>query len=181
MCGSHAAQLLGCDGVIRHFDPKYVRASELKHGLAAGTLEGIAFAKPLIEEATAGRITRADWVSRVSAMAGSAPVAEIAALGIADRFDAIFNSADIGFVKPDVRAFEHVRHALGVAAVQVFFTDDLRRNLLAPTSSRCEPTYLRASTTSATTSVRQASKCAGPLPKPVGFSSASHGEPSLSS
>ena len=57
-------------------------------------------------------------------MAGSAPVAEIAALGIADRFDAIFNSADVGFVKSDVRAFEHVRHALGVAAVQVFFTDD---------------------------------------------------------
>jgi putative hydrolase of the HAD superfamily len=49
---------------------------------------------------------------------------EIEALGIAGRFDAVFNSADIGFVKPDVRAFQHVLDALGVAARDVFFTDD---------------------------------------------------------
>lgn len=55
--------------------------------------------------------------------------AEIAALGIASRFDAIFNSADIGFVKPDVRAFEHVLDALGVTAAEVFFTDDFASKL----------------------------------------------------
>lgn len=47
--------LFDLDGVIRHFDPKYVADIELRHGLAAGTLEGFAFAKPLIGEVTAGR------------------------------------------------------------------------------------------------------------------------------
>lgn len=56
--------------------------------------------------------------------------AEIAALGIGDRFDAIFNSADIGFVKPDVRAFEHVLGELGVTGAEVFFTDDTASKLV---------------------------------------------------
>lgn len=162
--------LFDLDGVIRHFDPDHLADIERRHGLAAGTIAGIAFAKPLIEEVTTGRITRADWVRQVSAAAGSAPAAEewgvqpsvvdeamldlsdelrsmglttavltngtdtipaeIAALGIADRFDAIFNSADIGFVKPDVRAFEHVLDALGVTGAEVFFTDDTASKLV---------------------------------------------------
>lgn len=156
--------LFDLDGVIRHFDPKYVADIELKHGLVSGTLEGFAFATPLIGEVTTGRITRADWVRQVSELAGNVEAAEewavqpaivdedvlelsdeirrlglttavltngtdtipaeIAALDIASRFDAIFNSADIGFVKPDVRAFEHVLETLAVTAAEVFFTDD---------------------------------------------------------
>lgn len=50
--------------------------------------------------------------------------AEIDAMGIGDRFDAVFNSADIGFAKPDVRAFRHVLDALAVGAEEVLFTDD---------------------------------------------------------
>jgi putative hydrolase of the HAD superfamily len=50
--------------------------------------------------------------------------AELATSGIADHFDAIFNSADIGFAKPDVRAFQHVLDALQVRGEDVFFTDD---------------------------------------------------------
>ena len=50
--------------------------------------------------------------------------AEIAELRIGDRFDAIFNSAEIGWAKPDVRAFQHVLNALEVEASAVFFTDD---------------------------------------------------------
>ena len=45
-------------------------------------------------------------------------------LGLVERFDAIFNSADIGFAKPDVRVFQHVCDALGVEPGGVFFTDD---------------------------------------------------------
>ena len=156
--------LFDLDGVIRHFDPKYVADIELRHGLTSGTLEGFAFATPLIGEVTTGRITRADWVRRVSELAGNVEAAEEwgvqpaiidedvlelsdeirrlglttavltngtdtipaenAALDIASRFDAIFNSADIGFVKPDVRAFEHVLETLAVTAAEVFFTDD---------------------------------------------------------
>lgn len=64
------------DGVIRHFDPKHVADIEQQHRLSSGTLESIAFAKPLIEEGTAGRISRADWVCHVSEMVGSASAAE---------------------------------------------------------------------------------------------------------
>jgi putative hydrolase of the HAD superfamily len=50
--------------------------------------------------------------------------AELRALGIADRFDAVFNSAEIGAAKPEAEAFQHVCRALGVPPEQVFFTDD---------------------------------------------------------
>ena len=49
---------------------------------------------------------------------------EVAEMGLSDHFDRIFNSAEIGYVKPDVRAFQHVTEALDVPAEQVFFTDD---------------------------------------------------------
>ncbi|TFV99905.1 HAD family hydrolase [Leifsonia flava] len=156
--------LFDLDGVIRHFDPDNVADIEHKHGLAIGSIEGVAFATPLVEEVTTGRITRADWVRQVSELVGNVSAAEewgvqpavldeavldlsdevrslglrtavltngtdtipdeVAALGIASRFDAIFNSADIGFVKPDVRAFGHVLDALSVTGAEVFFTDD---------------------------------------------------------
>ena len=166
--------LFDLDGVIRHFDPTHVADIEERHGLAAGTLESIAFAKPLIEEVTTGRISRADWVRHVSDRAGNETAAEewgvqpavvdeallelsdeirglglrtavltngtdtiraeIAAMGIGDRFDAVFNSADIGFVKPDVRAFRHVLDALAVGAEEVFFTDDSASKLVGADS-----------------------------------------------
>ena len=162
--------LFDLDGVIRHFDPDHLAGIERRHGLADGTIASVAFANPLIEEVTTGRITRAEWVRQVSESAGSAPAAEewgvqpaavdealldlsdevrglglrtavltngtdtipaeFAAMGIADRFDAIFNSAEIGFVKPDVRAFEHVLDRLGVTAGEVFFTDDSASKLV---------------------------------------------------
>ena len=50
--------------------------------------------------------------------------AEAAELGLTERFNAIFNSAEIGWVKPDVRAFRHVLDALGLEGPEVFFTDD---------------------------------------------------------
>jgi putative hydrolase of the HAD superfamily len=54
---------------------------------------------------------------------------ELTDRGIAGRFDAIFNSAEIGFVKPDVRAFQHVLDALNVTGPEVFFTDDSETKL----------------------------------------------------
>lgn len=162
--------LFDLDGVIRHFDPDHLAGIERRHGLADGTIAGIAFANPLIEEVTTGRITRAEWVRRVGESAGSPPAAEewggqpsvvddalldlsdeirglglttavltngtdtipteLSAQGIAGRFDAIFNSAEIGFVKPDVRAFEHVLDALGATGPEVFFTDDTASKLV---------------------------------------------------
>lgn len=50
--------------------------------------------------------------------------AEAEMLGLTAHFDAIFNSAEIGWAKPDIRAFQHVLDALGLAGAEVFFTDD---------------------------------------------------------
>lgn len=54
----------------------------------------------------------------------SATAAEVEKFGLANHFDAIFNTADIGFAKPDRRAFEAACAGLGVAPADVFFTDD---------------------------------------------------------
>ena len=44
--------------------------------------------------------------------------------GIAAHFDRVFNSADIGYAKPDVQAFRHVVADLAIAPEEVFFLDD---------------------------------------------------------
>lgn len=49
---------------------------------------------------------------------------EVASFGLPDRVDAVFSSHEIGFTKPDVRAFRHVLDALGLDGPEVFFTDD---------------------------------------------------------
>lgn len=56
--------------------------------------------------------------------------AEAAELGLTAHFDAIFNSAEIGWAKPDIRAFQHVLDALGLAGAEVFFTDDSASKLV---------------------------------------------------
>jgi putative hydrolase of the HAD superfamily len=50
--------------------------------------------------------------------------AEAAELGLGTHFDVIFNSAAIGYAKPDLRAFQHVLDDMGVTGSEVFFTDD---------------------------------------------------------
>lgn len=50
--------------------------------------------------------------------------AELDELGVTPHVDAIFNTADIGYAKPDRRAFEHACAALETDPTQVFFTDD---------------------------------------------------------
>ncbi|MDT0156707.1 HAD family phosphatase [Microbacterium sp. ARD32] len=50
--------------------------------------------------------------------------AELRESGIDRHVDAVFNSAEIGLAKPDVRAFQHVLHALVLPPHEVFFTDD---------------------------------------------------------
>lgn len=55
---------------------------------------------------------------------------EMHALGLDTRFDAIFNSADLGVAKPDRRAFELVAADLQVHPSQVFFTDDTESKLV---------------------------------------------------
>ncbi len=54
---------------------------------------------------------------------------ECEALGTAEHFDHLFNSARIGYAKPDRRVFEHVVDALGIEPAACAFTDDNPRKL----------------------------------------------------
>lgn len=56
--------------------------------------------------------------------------AEIASLNLDAHFEAVFNSAEIGWTKPDVRAFQHVLDAMQLAPREVFFTDDSAGKLI---------------------------------------------------
>lgn len=55
---------------------------------------------------------------------------EATAAGLHNHFNPIFNSADIGYAKPDERAFQHVLDELDVAPGELFFTDDSPAKLL---------------------------------------------------
>ena len=59
---------------------------------------------------------------------------ELRKLDLIDRFDVIFNTAEIGYAKPDERAFRHVCERLDVDPSAVFFTDDLQLNVDAATA-----------------------------------------------
>lgn len=53
---------------------------------------------------------------------------------IYDDFDHVFNSAEIGFAKPDSRAFEFVLNALEAKPEKCLFIDDLATNVAAAKS-----------------------------------------------
>ncbi len=56
---------------------------------------------------------------------------ELAALGLAGRFDVVFNSSELGVVKPEPELYAAVVAALGVPAGHVGFTDDSASNVEA--------------------------------------------------
>ncbi len=56
--------------------------------------------------------------------------AEAAQLGALQHFDAFFNSAEIGWIKPDPRVFHHVMNELGLRGPEIFFTDDSPNKLI---------------------------------------------------
>lgn len=55
-------------------------------------------------------------------------------LGLGNHFDAIYNSASIGYIKPDERAFQYALHALQLDGPEVFFTDDSPAKLVGAAS-----------------------------------------------
>jgi len=70
------AVVFDLDGVIRHFDPEHVARIERDHALPAGSIESFAFASPVIDDVTTGRISRADWVRAIGEHVGSPSAAE---------------------------------------------------------------------------------------------------------
>lgn len=56
---------------------------------------------------------------------------ELARLGLADDFDAVFNSASIGQAKPNLEIYVHVLTALDVAPQHVLYVDDAETHVRA--------------------------------------------------
>lgn len=54
---------------------------------------------------------------------------EIRHFGLDGQFDAVFTSWEIGYAKPDPKAFQHVCNELNVHPRNVFFTDDSHSKL----------------------------------------------------
>ncbi len=54
-------------------------------------------------------------------------------LGLHETFDAVVNSSEIGFAKPDARAFEHAAGLLGSPCRETFFVDDTLSTVEAAT------------------------------------------------
>ncbi|GAB3600836.1 HAD family hydrolase [Microbacterium tumbae] len=59
---------------------------------------------------------------------------ESAQMRLNDYFDAVFNSAEIGWTKPDPRVFQHVLDVLEHAPSEIYFTDDSRGKLAGATA-----------------------------------------------
>lgn len=55
---------------------------------------------------------------------------EVASINLGSHFESVFNSAEIGWTKPDVRAFQRVLDAMQLAPHEVFFTDDSASKLV---------------------------------------------------
>lgn len=70
--------------------------------------------------------------------------AEVADMGIGEHFEAVFNSGEIGWMKPDVRAFQHVLDALELAPA----------GCSSPTTPRASSSERRSSGCRCTTSAR---------------------------
>lgn len=56
---------------------------------------------------------------------------DLAALGIADEFDHIFNSSEIGHAKPSAEIFQAILIQADVQAEEAFFIDDSKKNVEA--------------------------------------------------
>lgn len=54
---------------------------------------------------------------------------DLAALGLEDVFDHIFNSSRIGYAKPDQRVFAHIEQSLDVDPGQIIYVDDGPENV----------------------------------------------------
>lgn len=167
------AVVFDLDGVLRHFDDEDAVGIERRHGLQRCVLAQTAFASPLIEAVTTGRMTRQEWIAAIGDVVGIEAASEwgsiqarvdvemlaladelrdaglivailtngtdtiaheLAASGIDRHVDAVFNSAEIGFAKPDERVFRQVLTALELRGPEVFFTDDSTAKLTGATT-----------------------------------------------
>jgi putative hydrolase of the HAD superfamily len=73
----------------------------------------------LVDEVRAG-----GWTVALLSNATTRLGEDLAVLGIADRFDHVFNTAELGVAKPDHEVYRRVVERLAVPPEQIVFTDD---------------------------------------------------------
>lgn len=59
---------------------------------------------------------------------------DLTALRLADTFDHVFNTARIGFAKPDARVFAHIERTLSISPERIVYVDDGEANVQAAAS-----------------------------------------------
>lgn len=64
--------------------------------------------------------------------------------GVANSFDHVFASFEIGFRKPERRAFEHVAQAIGLPLDSVLFFDDLLENVEGARAAGLNAVHVRS-------------------------------------
>jgi putative hydrolase of the HAD superfamily len=112
---------------------------EQRNHLPLGALFAAAFAEHRLHPAITGHVTDSQWRAGVVAAlehehGGVAAERAVAALlGLDREFDAIFNSSDMGFAKPDQRVFIYIANALGVPRSHCLFVGDTPANVAAAT------------------------------------------------
>jgi HAD superfamily hydrolase (TIGR01509 family) len=70
------------------------------------------------------RSVRASCITAILTNGTTRVEGECERLGLTSEFDHLFNSARVGYAKPDRRVFEHALAALGVEPHECVFTDD---------------------------------------------------------
>jgi putative hydrolase of the HAD superfamily len=63
---------------------------------------------------------------------------------VAESFDRIFMSHEIGLRKPERRAFDHVSKSVGVAAESIVFFDDLLENVQGASAAGLQAVHVRS-------------------------------------
>jgi putative hydrolase of the HAD superfamily len=122
-----SALLLDFDGVLRRYDPSIVAAAERRYGLPAGTVLETALEWPRLLPAITGRITRAEWLTRVAEALSDRVGGFSAARALLVEWDSYR-----GAVVPEVLTFVRgVRHGGVRVALATNATDDLDLDLAA--------------------------------------------------
>lgn len=122
-----SALLIDFDGVLRRYDPFVTSAVEARYGLPPGTVLETALEWPRLLPAITGRITRAEWLTRVTEALADRVGGAAAARSLLVEWDAYRGAVDqevLGFVRSVRRS--GVRVALATNGV-----DDLDLDLAA--------------------------------------------------
>jgi putative hydrolase of the HAD superfamily len=115
------------DGVLRRYDPAVSAAAERRYGLAPGAVLAAALEWERLLPAITGKITRAEWLTRVAEALSDRVGGPAAARALMVEWDAYR-----GAVVPEVLAFVRAARRGGVrVALATNATDDLDLDLAA--------------------------------------------------